>query len=487
MKLYRIHRIIKFDHLLLIPIMALAFYIAFIPHLDYPYPVHIDEWFHLAYSKAMLNAGSTAFVDPFFGQSTINLASNLETGFHLFWGVFQRISGLPWTIIFRYFPGIVFMLTVLSVYILARREGFGWEAAFFTSLIPTTVGILGPAFLVPVAMGLVFVPLTMFLAFNFKNTWSYLMIFIFTGFLLLIHAPSAIFLVIILAPFILLNLKSNLKHSLGLGLALSIPFLIPFPWIFDLLVPTAKALLGPQAPPTHVDLPRIIAVFGYLPILLCLLGTFVLALKGNKKSYGLILGLLAMLLMLAVFFTFHYGVSILYERGLTFTMLMMSLLAGAGLMQIKKIKLPDNISRRLKVPWLKNNIGAVLCLALVALTLVIAIPAHQNTPYYLMIDKQDYAAFVWIRDNVGDEYQKAILDPWKATAFVAITGKRVFSKIHAYPEPSDEEAYAFLGDGCRDSDFLARNDISIVYSRSPCQNPDLTEVREHVYLFKRAE
>jgi len=52
----------KFDYLILLPIIALAFYIAFIPHHNYPYPVHIDEWVHLASSKAMLSAGSTTFL-----------------------------------------------------------------------------------------------------------------------------------------------------------------------------------------------------------------------------------------------------------------------------------------------------------------------------------------------------------------------------------------------------------------------------------------
>ncbi len=47
-------RLAKSDYLKLVPILALAFYIAFIPHLNYPYPVHIDEWVHLAWSKAML-------------------------------------------------------------------------------------------------------------------------------------------------------------------------------------------------------------------------------------------------------------------------------------------------------------------------------------------------------------------------------------------------------------------------------------------------
>jgi len=478
-----IWRLAKSDYLKLLPILGLAFYIAFIPHSNYPYPVHVDEWLHLAYSKAMLGTGSTTFVDPFSGQMTIGLSSNLEAGFHLFWGVFQQISGISWLTIFRYFPGIIFMMTVLSVYVLARREGFGWEAGLFTCLIPTTVGILGPAFMVPMAMGLMFIPLSLFLAFNFRTGWSYLVLFIFTCFLLSIHAPTAIGLVIILIPYLVLNLKGNFKHSLGITLAIAIPFLAPFPWIFDMLLPTAQSLLTPQPLPTYVDLPRVIQTYGYLPIAFGLLGSFLLAIRGGKKNYGLVLGLLALLVMLVTFYTFHYGLFIVYERGLMYMMLMLGIVAGAGLMAVRRIGLPSKPIGGSK-SFLARNVGNILSLVLIVLALAIGIPDRQDTPYYHMIDSEDYQAFVWIRDNVSENYEKAILDPWKATAFTAITQKNVYTRIHAYPEPTDIKAYEFLEGGCTDTAFLTENGISIVYSRSSCNNPDLEEVRKNVYLVK---
>ena len=475
-------RLAKCDYFKLVPILALAFYIAFIPHLNYPYPVHIDELVHMAYSKAMLGAGSTTFTEPFLGQSTITLSENLEAGFHAFWGIFQQISGIPWLTIFRYFPGIIFIITVLSVYVLARREGFGWEAALFTCLIPTTVGILGPAFLVPVAIGLLFIPLSLFLAFNFRTGWSYLVLFIFTCFLLSIHAPSAICLVIILMPYILLNLKGNLKHSVGITLAVVIPFLAPFPWIFGMLLPAAKSLLTPQPLPEYIDVPRIMVTYGYLPVSFCLIGTFLLAIRGGKKNYGLILGLLALLVMLFAFFTLHYGLDIMYTRGLMYMMLMMSILAGAGLMGVKNLKLPT----RLKAPSIIQNVGYILCLALIGLTLAMYIPTRQDTPYYHMIEREDYEAFVWIKDNIDESYKRAIVDPWKATAFTAITEKYVYTRIHAFPKPSDSKAYEFLRGGCSDTAFLREHGISIVYTRQECNNPNLTEVRQNVYLLKEA-
>ncbi len=487
MRQQNMRRLAKADYLKLLPILALAFYMAFIPHHGYPYPVHVDEWVHLAYSKAILQAGNATFVDPFLTQSTITLTSNLEAGFQVFWGVFHQISGISWLDIFKYFPSLIFMITVLAVYILARRQGFGWEAAFFTCLIPTTVGILGPGFLVPLAMGLPFIPLAIFAAFHYRTGWSYLTLFIFTCFLLSIHAATAVGLVIVLTPYILLNLKGNFKHSLGLTLAVTIPFLAFLPWISYILLLSAKSLFSQTTIPSYIDLPRIVEIYGYLPILFCLLGIPPLGIRSRKEDYGLILGLLALLIILVTFFTFHYGVELIYLRGLLYLMLMMSIIAGAGMMWVKNLGLPEKLISRLKVPFITQNVGNILCLALIIVTLLLCVPARQKIPYYHMIDDQDYEAFIWIKDGVNESYERAILDPWKATAFTAITGKKVWAKIHDYPKESAQKAYDFLGSGCSDTDFLKREGISIVYTRESCSNPDLVEVHKNVYLLKESE
>jgi len=484
MNLSSVRKIAWQEYLPLVLVMALAFYVAFIPHKSYPFPVHIDEWVHLAYIESMLHAKSITYADPFFGEKIMTLSSNLETGFHLFWATFHQISGISWLTIFRYFPGVILMITVLSVYVLGRRQGFGWEAAFFAALIPTTVGILGPALLVPVAMGLLFVPLALFLAFNFKTIWSYLAIFVFVSFLLTMHAPSGICLVIVLIPYILINLKGNFKHSLGLILAVAVPFLIPFPWIFNLVLHTFKGLATPKPLATYVDFPRLIANYGYLTFILCLLGAMVLALRGGRKAFGLVLGLFLIVMVMASFYSLHYGVPILYERGLMFMILMVGIVAGVGLMWVKNIRLPERVGTWLKAPAVSRHIGKVLCLALVVLTLVFCLPERENEPLYHMIEAQDYETFVWIEENVGDSYTKAIVNPWKATAFAAVTGKNVYTRIHGYSGPTDEEAYIFLENGCEDTDFLRENGISIVYSEWECDNPDLLEVRDNVYLLQ---
>jgi hypothetical protein len=297
------------------------------------------------------------------------------------------------------------------------------------------------------------------------------------------HVVTAIVLAIILAPYILLTVKRDFKHSLGITLAIAAPLLVAAPWLFSTIVlPAAKSLLIPQYPLPYVDLSWIVTTYGYLPTLISPLGVFVLAMRGETRNYGLVLGLLSLIAMLTIFFTFHYGITLLYYRGLVYAMLMLSIMAGAGLMGVNNIRLPTQAHRLLRVPLLTRNGGKIACLLLVGLTLLMVIPVRNDASYYHMIDEEDYMAFIWIKENVDNSYDKAILDPWKATAFTAITGKKIYSRIGEYPTAADNKAYAFLGNNCTDTDFMKSNGISMVYTKGGCDNPSLVQVREHVYL-----
>jgi hypothetical protein len=475
-------KLVRSDYLKLVPILGLAFYLAFIPHQGFPFPVHVDEWVHLACTNELMTNGGTAGLTSPFSGGTPLWNQTFEVGFHLFWGIFQKITGMPWLDIIKYFPAIIFMLTVGSVYVVARREGFGWEAAFFTCLIPTTVGILGPGFLVPVAMGMLFIPLCIFVALNLRGWQGYLLLFIFTCFLVSMHGATAVCLVIILLPYILLNLRRNYKHSLLLTAALAVPFLAPFPWIFRLVLAEARGLFSYQALPMYVDFPRDFQPYGYLPVIFFIIGTFWLIRSGTQKGYALAFAPLALLAVVITFVQLHLGIEILYLRGFTILLLTMSIVAGCGLWWLRRVKLPDKL--RLKPAFMGRHLGSALCLISIALILFIAIPTHQNAPYYHMIDTKDYDAFTWIADNVDESYDKAIVEPWKATAFTAVTGREVYAYIIMGPDEKDERARQFLEQGCTDTDFLRENGISIVYSWQGCNNPDLVEVRSDVYLLE---
>ncbi len=464
--------------LIIIIILLLAGLFAFIPNIDYPYPVHGDEWNHLAFARSLVEKGNLDFVDPFTGEVALTLGSVdlMEAGYYVLWSAYQQVTGAPWVPLFVYMPVLIFILTILAVYVLAKRFGFGLEAAFLTCLLPTSVGILGPAFMVPLATGLLFIPLALFVAFHLRGISCYLLILVFTSFLVFMHAPTAIGVAIILVPYIILNIKDRIGHSIGLAVALMVPFLVPFPWIAALITPTAKSLLLSQGLTPWVDLPPLLERFGVLPFIFSFLGIIYLGSKGGKNSFGLILGLLLLVLVLAVYYQFHLGLAVIYERGLVYMQLLLSIVGGAGIVMLQKIpfkprKLPGAVAP-----------GALTALAAVVILVVTVVPVRVRYDYYHMIDNNDYRAFAWVDRTVDDAYQLALLDPWKASAFTAITGKQICRHIKEYMTSIDDLVYKYLESGCRSSLILSDGGVSIVYNTEFCSNSDLAHVRNNVYL-----
>ncbi|MBN2240934.1 MAG: hypothetical protein JW712_14285 [Dehalococcoidales bacterium] len=485
-------QLVKSDYTKLVFILIFAFYIAFIPNLGYNYPVHIDEWVHMSYSNEIIAEESVDITYPFDGDQ-LKLIEKMELGFQTFLAVVHTITGISQVVLFRYLPSFIFMLTVLGVYMFARREGYGWQAAFMTCFITSTIGILGPAFTVPVALALAFVPLILFLAFNFRNVWSYISIFILICFLIAIHGPSAICAVLIMAPYIVLSIRREPLHSLWLALVIVGPFVITLPLTYNLATGYLSSLLETKSEIGGHDLPEILLHYGYLPIVVCLLGTFLLSLKGGIKNYSVVLALVVVTLMLAVFYTLSYGIGIVYLRGLLFCMLMMGITGGAALKEIGNLKIPEKIGTVIKNPAFMKYAGAVVCLTVIVVTLVTALPSRLDEGYYRMINDTDYEAFTWVRDNLGPEYDVALLDPWKGTVFTALTGKHVYVRIHEGATKTTDAAYEYIRGGCKDTEFLRTNDISIIYTlvfdsmktgnvEYPPENPDITEAREYIYV-----
>ena len=478
--------ILKSDYLKLLPILVLAAYIALIPHMDYPYPVHLDEWSHMAEAKRMMVLGDVNVAHELWRPLMADETPFFEVGFHLFTGIFQNVSGLSWVTITRYLPLVIFALTVLSAYIFGKRNGFGWEAALMTCLVPTTVGILGPGLLVPVALGLPLILLSIYLSFNFRTIWSYIVVFLFMSFLLSMHPVTAAGLAILLAPYILVNLRVDLRHGLCLAFSLGIPF-VPVPVLFGIKKIAREIDVFAHDPASaYTAWPELIHDYGYIGTSLCLIGIFLLFIKGGWERNGLIYGFLLLLLILVTYIQFHFGLSILYSRGLLYIMLIMGIFAGCGLAGMRRLTLPHRLVAGVIPVFLRNSFGSVLCLTFVVATLIIAIPMRQDTYYYHMIDEVDYQTFVWIRDHLDESYNKAILDPWKATAFAAVTGRSVRSRIVAYPDLPVQEDQAFLDDGCVDTNYLRKRRVSIIYTRDlKCNNPDLVGTENpYVYLLE---
>src|SRR4030043_206073 len=369
--------------LLLAAILILAFFMAYIPHLDYRYPLHVDEWWRYGDAQSLIESGSINYPDPFDSGATVT--SDIEVGFHILLGELKLITGISWLDIFRFLPGVIFALLAFAAYAFSKRRGFGLAAAFLVALIPTTIRFLGPAFLVPVAMGLIFIPLTLFVlhrfAFDFRGTAILSLMFIS---LMFIHPPTlvAVSLIFVIHLVFFSPWQAKSKRSL---LQLALPFcVLALLYVFmRFWAPSAFEFIVKEAanPQAHLALPPIqdaLPKFGTIPLLLFILGAGIMAYERKGQSLALVISALALLAFEQIYPRFYIGPDILYERGWLYTFVLMALLGGVALSQVWR--------------WAGNlkRIKPTYCYVLIAIislsALAVSVTGHLSEPYYHVVD-----------------------------------------------------------------------------------------------------
>lgn len=472
------------EGLLLGAILVLAFLMASIPHGHYPYPLHIDEWMHYGNAQSLTEAGRIDYPDPF--DSGESAYPDPEVGFRLLLGELKLVTGISWLSLFRFLPGIILALLAFQAYALGKRRGFGLGAAFLVALIPTTVRFLGPAFLVPVALGLAFIPLTLFilhrLMFDLRGPAILFLVFLC---LLFLHPPTlGVISAIAVIHFIFFLLPGEKPRSRSRQSALALAMLFSVYVVMLFWVPSDVDFIVEEAVKrgTHLPLPMIqgaVPEFGYIPLALFVVGAVILAYRGNRGNWALVLSALGLLTFQQLYPRFYIGPDLLYERGWLYTYVMMALLGGvalAGLGWWARKMLRHRAA-------MATAAGYVLIGSLVVAAFSLSLRGHLSETYYHVIDDATYQDFLWVREYVPPEYQTGVLDTAVAWAFAPVTGKfaytaEVLPNFHA----KGRSAMEFLHDGARDTSWLAERGIAILYSRGAVENNDLIKIHNNIYL-----
>ena len=481
-------------------IMGFAFYTSLIPRLDYDYPLHEDEWTHFTEARSIAEEGTIPFLDPVTGEDRADpvteetrFSPHFEVGYQLFLAEFQLVTGLPWLAIFRYLPSAVFALTALSAYLFGNRRGFGLEAALFACLIPTTVRFLGPAFAVPVALGLFFVPLVLLLVGHFWSARGLpLLLLPLLSFLFIAHAPTGLFAGLIVAVYGLFQTlrralarrstrRRALAHLAAVGIvvvASSLPLLAYNNW----LVGAAAAEPIPQELLTAPG--SMIARLGYVPYLLFVVGLVLLARSRRRTDRALLVT--TVLVSAYAFLHYEYGVgnAALYSRSILYLSLLLLLIAGLAAAWARRW-LAELLSPR----WAGTASFAAAGLVLGAVmlpSLALNVDARYDETFYHRIGETQYDDFVWVRDNLCSGYGRALTDPKFGRPFAAISGRYAYAAIPATAAPVRpqrlDEARLVLKEGVPEADWLREHGVSIVYSTGRIESPELVKVHDRVYV-----
>ena len=466
----------KKETIWLIPILILACLLTFYPHLNYPYLLHVDEWFHVAQAKQVV-LGSD--INWYTGET---FALGMERAWHTFLASIYFLfkpSIAQWS----YLPTILHTLAVLSVYYFVSKLYSKKEAlisALLIALIPSNVTMGGPVFLIPINLSLIFIPLALLFAFRLtkiKTVYNYLLLFAITTFLLYAHPPTAVALLTILGFYFLLNIfsKNNecrqkakfLFTATLFSIIISLPNYIP---------EIQKRGLESVTFDFWVHLQGIPVIYGILPTIFFIIGFYFFTKTEKKETWCLLPT--SIVLVLNVFLFTRSGSSYImpYQRTHIPLFLLMSIIASHGYMKLLEIRKQN------------KKLGVILMVICLIATTGIAIERNVNTSYYHLIDNKDYESFLWIEEN-SPPNATILSDPWKARALAPVAERRVYAVMPFGPVEEQMElvinANNFFAENCTNTTFLIENNIAVVYTTGNCQNQDLIQVKENIYFLKQ--
>lgn len=459
--------------ILILMILALGCFLSYYHHLSYEFPLHVDEWFHIAMAKQIAKLD---FRDPYYGKP---LRRCLEIGWHSLLALFVLLTDDVRH--FTYLPSFFHALDILATFFfvdrfLGRKEAF--FAALLAAIIPSHLAFGGPIFLVPINLSLIFLPISLMLAFDLvkleRNQNLFLQFLILT-FLLYAHPPSAVALLAILGIYVLLLLfDRKMKKAISLILVISLSIFCSLPNYADLIASRGIAAIKFTFFYILEPLPFL---YGLVQSIFFVIGFLSLVIKLRKKRNLEILTILIAVILfifnILCFENLRVNILLMYQRTFLPLFFLMNVISAYGFKSVLDLKF-----------------GKALALVSCLIMLYLSISHHlalTKTHLYHLITEKDYENFLWIKHNTPHDII-AILNPWKAKAFPAIAERRVYSVM---PFGPNEEGLRkvklteeFFNMGCKNTKFLKENNISLVYTLGKCHNEDLIEVKRGIYILK---
>jgi hypothetical protein len=496
-------------------ILLVSFWAGMAPHWDSPYPLHVDEWKHIAYTQAMLHAGGLVYPNPYaIVETGAPIAFHREMGFHLWLGFLKSVTGLSWTGLFRIAPGLLLATMAFFTYAFGRRMGFGWAAALFVALIPTSVRTLGPSFVVPVSGAMLFIPVTLLLLHRLggesQGRHLLILVVLMVGGLFVHATIEAVITVIAVAymatyvmeALIRRQLREGARLALTMGLRVLIPAAILALWIPTLArtivaqsgiqEESVTGLLGPNT--------GFVQAFGPVAAVLAPVGLLLFILRGQYglRSYVLPVATLSLLVFLFYLYPQHgLGPEKLYERGWSPLALFLAIFAGYGLaIYMRRIPamaaaVAARLGSQATRPAMLLLWAAGVAILVVALGSGLVGNERRESygNFYYMVNDQSYADFLWVGQHTTAGQVLAMTEPSVSWAYppIAGPGKSVFGAVSSPMTNLNADVLRAIYSRRRPDLWLQLKRVSVLYTFSrELDSEKMFKVRPGVYLIPGA-
>lgn len=457
--------------------LAASSLITYYPHLDYHYPIHIDEWEHFAMAEEATIIGKTPGYFPVFEEQGDAGTMKWERNYHTFLSILFSILPFPHELTMTFVPVIVsvlmYMSSFLLLFYLTKSKPVSLFGAFLTSLIKSNITALGPWFAVPASAGLAFLP---FLLYLFLNTFhrDKMVLLLFSGLSLASVAmmnPHIVIVVPIFAIYMLSKPGLLLKKARYILLAILILFGILIAFIPSVLTDPYSGIqqllsfmsFGQELIETKFN---VFTYVGYIPFFISIIGFF-FAVRAHKKKEWILACFFGLLAVLIYIYT-NYDIMffMLYRRGFLFLVQSIFLLATFAVFRMGELVNREQL----------RYVIYIVLFSLIIFEPITSFSLYSNLMKHYITD-DDYQNILWMRDNLPDD-AVVLATPEVSSAIYPIAHKFVAD----YAFSPKQELERLLQNPCSYESIRSYYGITHVYSPgSVCSKISLID--NHVYEY----
>lgn len=437
----------------------------------YPYPLHGDEWTHLAKAKYTQQTGRLAMLNPYHPAQAKLV--NLEGGFSSYLSSLISFLGNDYLEYFYILPAFFGALIAVLIYLLAFRITQSWPASLISSLLFASIGsninILGFWFFLPVTLGIMLL----------------LLYFMFDGTSLLLKAIVFLTLAVVyplLCPVVLAyeayNYRKNklaicaviLLGLLGIGIAY---LLVGWQSVSSYIISEKGWTQGFEV----VYNPLI--YFGIAGSLLAGLGLW-FGLKERKSAPILIVFLFA-LANIILFKFYHFTIVLPYQRSFLLLMVSMALLGGFGTIMLNSVL----------ASFMKNK-PVRYAVIVMAVTIAVFFSFHN----YFDIEKKQFIPILYLTNEQirelsnleNDAFENAIFVTPPGVSFTVypVLGGRITALAGSNLGFGDyKQLFRFEKSDCAAKlEYMQKNNASFIISHKKLSCPWLTQITaKSIYLY----
>lgn len=335
-------------------------------NLEYDYPMHGDEWTHLAQAVYIMDAKSLGFRNPYVTPITYH--RDLESGFHIFTAEHFLLTGLDPSTNYKYLPALFAIISALFIFLFMRKitnDYIALLSMLFFSTLKSNINFLGVWFFIPFTMSFFLLFLYLYFLVDFKSLKNkkelYLLIITFV---LSIAIYPFIAALIILITILYYGTKLKKKKQYFFWPIIVVIAILLF--VFSKNIPFLKEFvflstwtLGTMGTVTYYLIPLI----GIINVVLAIVGVYyVFAKKINKL---LIIIPILFIINLVIHQFFDLTVLIAYQRSVYYFMLSVVPLSAIGLYYLL-VLVKDLLSQVKQFKKISLVIVIIIALVLIA-------------------------------------------------------------------------------------------------------------------------